>query len=213
MHTIVCIPCQDQMDTVFVKSLIGLSLVGDVSFHFMSSSLIYKSRNDLAEFAVKADSDLVLWLDSDMVFPASTLKRLIEDLEGRDIVCGLFHMRRPPFKPALFKTLRQGTTPAENESADYDDHPDNEIFEVEGCGFACVLMRTKVLKDIIEKYGDAFSPLPGYGEDLSACIRARGCGYKIHCDPRLEIGHRAETIVTSQTFRAYKAAHPDGEKN
>ena len=199
------------MDTVFVKSLVGLNLVGNVSFHFMSSSLVYKSRNDLAEAAVKAGSDFVLWLDSDMVFPASTLERLLMDLEDKDIVCGLFHMRRPPFRPALFKKLRQGVTPADNESEEYDDHPETEMFEVEGCGFACVLMKTQVLKDIIDKYGDAFSPLPGYGEDLSACIRARGCGYKIYCDPRLEIGHRAETIVTSATFKAYRAANPGGD--
>jgi VCBS repeat-containing protein len=99
---------------------------------------------------------------------------------------------------------RLGVTADDNESEDYLDYPKNEIFEIDGCGMACCLMRTEVIEAVMNKYHDCFAPLPGYGEDLSFCIRARACGYSIHADPRLQIGHRAETIITNNTFEAYR---------
>ena len=212
MKTVICIPCMDKIDTVFVESLVGLKHVGEVEHEFIACSLVDKARNDLAKRAVESGADYVLWLDSDMVFAPGLLEQLMADMDGRDIVCGLFHMRKPPFKPCLFKKLRQGMNVLTNEAEDYDDHPTETIFEVEGCGFGCVLMRAKVLKDIRGKYGEPFSRLPGYGEDVGFCIRARGCGYKIHCDPRIEVGHRADTIVTSQTFDAFRKANPEAVK-
>ena len=75
---------------------------------------------------------------------------------------------------------------------------------MEGCGFGCVLMKTEIIQSIVDKYHEVFAPLPGYGEDLSFCIRARGCGYEIHADPHIQVGHKASTIVTDQTFEAYR---------
>ena len=206
MKTIVAIPCMDSVQTEFARSLVGMKPVGLVQHTFLSCSLIYKARTDLGLYAVEEKSDFVLWLDSDMTFPSTLLTDMMADIEGRDIVTGLYHMRRPPFRPVIWKTLRQGLTPADNESEAYDDYPKDGIFEVDGCGFGCVLMRTEVLKAVTDKYHELFAPLPGYGEDLAFCIRARGCGYKIWCDPRLQLGHKASTIVTDETFQAFRAA-------
>ena len=74
---------------------------------------------------------------------------------------------------------------------------------MEGCGLAGVLMKTDVLAEIVNKGVMPFSPIYGLGEDLSFCVRARNCGYKIWCDPKLQIGHKAATIVTRDTFKAY----------
>jgi GT2 family glycosyltransferase len=112
----------------------------------------------------------------------------------------------------LWKKLRLGETAFQNESEGWPDYPRDGIFEVEGCGFGCVMMRTEVLQTVIDKYHELFAPLPGYGEDLSFCIRARGCGYKIHADPAIQVGHKASTIVTDDTFRAYAKANPEALK-
>lgn len=209
MKTMVAIPCMDQVQTEFAKSLVGMKPVGLVQHTFLSCSLIYKARTDLGLYAIQENADYVLWLDSDMIFPESLLIDLLEDIKGRDIVTGLYHMRRPPYRPVIWKKIRMGMTPAENESEAYDDYPKQEIFEVEGCGFGVVLMRTEVLKAVVDKYHELFAPMPGYGEDLAFCIRARACGYKIHCDPRLQLGHKASTIVTDETFQAYREAGID----
>ena len=206
MKTMIAIPCLDTIQTDFARSLIRMKPVGQVATNFLESSLIYKSRTDLGLIALSEKHDFVLWLDSDMVFPPDLMVDLMADMEGRDMVAGICHMRRPPFTPVLYKKLRQGLTPAENDSAKLIDYPKDDLFKVEGCGFGCVMMRTTVLQAVVDKYKALFDPLPGYGEDLSFCIRARGCGFDIWADPHVQVGHKASTIVTDKTFDAYRKA-------
>ena len=206
MKTMVCIPCQDRIHTEFVKSLIRLQPKGETFTALTEGTLVYKSRDDMAERAVAEETDYTLWLDSDMVFPSTLMIDLMEDMKGRDMVTGVCHMRREPYKPCIWKSLKKGLLPEENQIEGYDDYPRDRIFEIEGCGMACTMMRTDVLKTVAEECHDWFSPLPGYGEDLAFCIRARKCGFKIHCDPKLQIGHKAATIVTDETFQAFRKA-------
>ena len=213
MKTMVAIPCMDTVQTEFADSLLKMRPKGLMMHCFMPCSLIYKSRNDLGSLAVREKTDYVLWIDSDMVFPSDLLVDLMADLEeGRDIVAGVCHMRRPPFRPVFYKKLRQGITPDENEFEHYDDYPTDAPFKVEAVGFGCVLMRTSVLEAVINKYNELFAPLPGFGEDLSFCIRARACGFDIWVDPKVQVGHKATTIVTKDTFEAFRRAtnHAEG---
>ena len=204
MKTIIAIPCMDSVQTEFAQSLCRLQTVGSITHKFHSCSLVYNARNELGKVAVEEGSDFVLWLDSDVIFPSSLLVDMIADMPGKDILTGVYHMRRPPYMPVIWKTLRQGLTAEESVSEIYTDYPKDGLFEVEACGFGCVLMRTEVLESVLTKYHELFQPLPGYGEDLSFCIRARGCGYKIHCDPGIQVGHKAATIVTKDTWEAYR---------
>lgn len=204
MKTMIAVPCMNTVETEFYTSCMEMQRVGETQMGVVMGSLVYTARNDLAEHAIAAKTDYVLWLDSDVVFPKSLMADLMKDIEGRDIVSAVYHMRREPYKPVLWKKLRMGLTEDENETEDYRNYPKDGIFEIEGCGFGAVLMRTEVLKTVREKYHNLFAPLPGYGEDLSFCIRARGCGYKIHCDPKIQVGHKAATIVTNETWDAYQ---------
>lgn len=206
MRTMIAVPCGDTLQFEFVQSLFNMKHVGATALRMISSSLIFKNRNDLALMAVAEKADFVLWLDSDMVFPSDLMVDLMADMEGRDMVAGVCHMRRPPFTPVLYKKLRQGLTPGENESEKYMDYPKDKPFKIEACGFGCVMMRTSVIEAIVDKYHEIFAPLPGYGEDLSFCVRARGCGIDIWADPKVQVGHKAATIVTDKTFEAYRKA-------
>ena len=210
MKTMIAIPCMDTVQTEFAQSMMRMKLVGEVQHAFMACSLIYKSRNDLADMAIQSGADFVMWLDSDVVFKSDLMERLMEDMEGRDIVTGVYHMRRPPFKPVLWKKCKMGIIPQDNESEDWDDYPKNGIFEVDGCGFGCVMMRASILQPIVDRFHDLFAPLPGYGEDLSFCIRAKACGFKIHCDPSIQIGHKGSLIISDDTFEAYRKAGGKG---
>lgn len=204
MKTMVCVPCLDTVHTEFVKSLVGMAPKGEVVHGFESGSLVYKSRDTLAERALEEGADYTLWLDSDMVFPSTLLIDLMEDMRDRDIVSGVCHMRRAPFKPCIWKKLKRGLTSEENEIEGYDDYPRDGLFRLDGCGFACVMVRTEVLRTVIHRYHEAFAPLSGLGEDLSFCTRARNCGYDIWCDPKIQIGHIGNTIVTDDTFQAWR---------
>ena len=204
MKTMVCVPYYEKMEPEFVKSMMRLKPKGEVDFNFVEGTMIYKNRDELAEQAVAAGTDYTLWIDSDMVFPTTLMIDLMEDMQGRDMVTGVCHMRREPYKPCIWKSLKKGLTQEEHQIEGYDDYPRDRIFEVDGCGFACIMVRTGVLKTVIDRYHEAFLPIPGFGEDLSFCIRARNCGFDIHCDPKIQIGHIGKTIVTDATFQLYR---------
>ena len=203
MKTMIAVPCMDTMPYEFVESLYRMKTVGQIRPAFLSGSLIYKARTDLALMALNEKADYILWIDSDMIFAPDLMVSLMDDMEGRDMVAAICHMRRPPFNPVLYSKLRLGITPDQNEHMKLLDYPE-DLFTVEGCGFGCVMMRTSVIDAVVDKYHDLFSPLPGYGEDLSFCIRARECGFDIWADGRIQVGHKSSTIITKETFDAYR---------
>lgn len=206
MKVMIAIPCLDKIETQTVKSLINLERPEgcEVSVEFMESSLVYLSRDRLGVMALEGEADYLFFLDSDMTFAPDMLQKLLEDAEsGKDIITALCFRRRPDYNPAIWKKLRPGM-PGESVVETYDDYPEGDMFEVEACGMAAVLIRTKVLKDVFEKEKALFAPIPGYGEDVSFCLRARRAGYSLWCDSRIRIGHIATTIVTEDTYKAYR---------
>jgi len=216
MKTMIAIPCGETVQTEFSKSLNNLCLngrVGQMYVAYLPGSLVYKARNDLALHALEEKADYVLWIDSDMIFPSNLLIDLMRDMEDekKDIVAGVCHMRREPYKPVLWSKLRQGLTAFENESECLVDYPRDGLFEVEGCGFGCILMKTEVIHAVQDKYSELFAPLPGYGEDLSFCIRARGCGYRIWVDPKVQVGHKGAMIVDDRVFQAFRQKLGDAD--
>lgn len=193
MRTMIAIPCMDMMHSQFVMSLTGLRLDGEVKFAYSVSSLVYDSRNGLARKAIVEKYDQILWLDSDMEFDPDLYKRLKADLdEGRDMVCGIYVTRKPPIKPVIFDKCGyehlQGNEVKPIAKTMYD-YPKDDIFEVEACGFGGVLMKVDLLREIEAKYGLPFSPILGFGEDISFCLRVRESGHKIFCDSRVKMGH------------------------
>lgn len=194
MKILIAIPCMDMINTSFARSLLSLRMEGEVQITFSQGSLIYDSRNQLANIALAGGFDRILWLDSDMVFRGDLLEHLSADLdEGRDFVAALYFGRKPPIRPALYGRLGMyprpvdgATVPVADPIADW---PEEELFEVEGAGFGAVLMTAQLLRDVRDRYGLPFSPILGFGEDFSFCIRARELGAKLWCDPRLLVEH------------------------
>lgn len=201
MKTLIAIPTMDQVAAEFAYSLAAMNKVGDCVLGFEISSLIYDARNTLTRKAVNAEADYILWIDSDMVFGQDLMERLMADIEGRDIVTGLYFMRRSPYHPVLMKSMtlsHEPGMPAECEP--YLDYPKDRLFEVAGCGFGCVLMRTEVAVEMALEYQEWFKPFGGVGEDLAFCARATQMGKKIWCDPTIKLGHVGRAIVTEDVF-------------
>lgn len=175
----------------------------DVEVGFHIGSLVYDSRNKLAERAINSDCDYILWLDSDMTFMPDTLDIMVKELEDNnyEMLAGMYYRRRPPFTPTLFKELR--IMPTGTVTREFDEIPE-EIFEVAGCGFGCVLMKRNVLWNVLCNHGYMFSPIDNVGEDLSFCWRARMCGHKIYCDPTIALGHEIRTTITKSNRGIFK---------
>lgn len=193
MKVFIAIPCMESVPVDFVKSLMKLKTPDDTTINWSVGSLIYSSRDTLSGQAIMEGSDYVLWLDSDMVFDSYLLRKLM--LDDVDFVSGLYFRRKAPYHPVIYKSIGEKTE-------EFLDYPSG-LFEIDACGFGGVLMKTAMLKDIIDKEHSAFAPLPGYGEDISFCIRAKRNGYKLWCDSRVKMGHIAKTLANEETYKAY----------
>ena len=210
---LIAVPCMDMVSARFASSLATLKKgVGDCIVSFIIGSLVYDSRNRLAEYAVRINADYILWLDSDMTFPPDVLERMMKVMDEHDdidILTGLYFRRSTPFTPVAFEVLEtdeKGELVFEN----MDEIPDG-IREVAGCGFGCVLMKTDCLFDIAGQEGPVwFSPLANVGEDCAFCMRARKYGYKIYIDPSIEFGHMGYAAVTRGFYEATKGGQIDG---
>lgn len=201
MKTLIAVPTMDTLPAQFAHSLASLEKVGEVGVAFQVGSLIYSARNDLAMQAIRAGADQVLWLDSDIVFPPDTLKRLIANRDKGDIISGLYYRRVTPFTPVAFSNL--DIEKGQEGVKDLTEIPD-DVFEVAGCGFGCVLTPTDIFLDVLNEYGTMFEPFKGLGEDLSFCWRAKQLGFKIMIDPSIKLGHVGHFVVTREFYETYK---------
>ena len=206
MKTLIAVPCMDQVPAPFAQSLAMLHKPGECVLSMQMGSLIYTSRNNLAQMAIQMDVDYVFWLDSDMVFEPDTLVKMMKTLEENDydILTGLYFRRVPPYTPVLFDKLDiiRDKICSWTEFHEIPDEP----FEVGGCGFGCVLMKSDVFYDVQSKHGNMFAPIANNGEDIAFCWRARDCGFKIYCDPSIICGHVSHSIVDEKFYKAYHDA-------
>ena len=205
MRIFIAIPCMESVNTLFFQSILSLSFgdLGPPKYGISRSSLIYDARNSLAQTALDAGADRIMWLDSDMVFNPDIVTRLSSDLdEGRDFVSGLCFKRQNPIIPVCYKAT--GYTQDGDKftpfAEHYSDYPKDDIFEVAGAGLAACMVSAQLLRDIYETYGAPFSPVPGFGEDLSFCRRCEEMGVKMYVDSRVKVGHVANTIVTEESY-------------
>ena len=210
MKTIIAIPCMDMVHTEFMRSLLQMKRVGDeVGFVISSSSLVYDARNNLAKQAIENGFDRILWLDSDMSFNPDLMARLMADMDENnlEIVGGIYFARKAPVVPVCYQKVgyfhneeTEEVTPA---ALNYYDYPQDQLFPVEGIGFGAVLVSVDLVKRVQDKFGLPFSPILGFGEDLSFCIRARDVGATIMCDSRVKCGHVGQYIFDEAMY-----AHP-----
>ena len=205
-RTLIAVPCHDMVHADFMRSMMELDKPAGTGFAMITNTLIYNARNLIAKNAVEAGFDYVLWLDSDMVFPSDTLKRLLEDMDGRDYVSALCFSRKTNSVPCIQSDLKWNVNDGQVlTSADIlTDYPRDAVFEVAGSGFACVMTSTVLLSKMVELYGAPFYPLMGMGEDTTFCFRARQAGFKLYCDSRVKIGHIGLQIYDENHYFGYR---------
>ena len=203
MKTLIAIPCMDYLEADFVECLTNLRArygEDEVEVKFLKASLVYDARNQLTKYVIdKGCYDYVLWLDSDMTFDADLMERFSEDLEqGWDMVCGIYFKRKFPLEPVIYTKMLADPPTAEM----FYDYPQDALFEVAGCGFGGVLMKTEAIAEMDEP---PFDMIPGLSEDFSCCVRMARLGKKMACDSRVKFGHIGLSIYNEKLYK-----HPDG---
>lgn len=203
MRITIAVPCMDQVPAPFAQSLATLQKVGECKLAFQMGSLIYSSRNALAQMAIQNESDYILWLDSDMVFDPDQLVRMVDYCKetGEQFLTAIYYRRVPPYTPVLFDKLEMKDGIC--EWSDFTEIPERP-FLVGGCGFGGVLMDTEVAISVLGRFNEMFEPINRCGEDLAFCWRARECGYRIVCDPSIKMGHVGYQMIDERYYDAYK---------
>lgn len=198
MKLLIAVPCMDTMPVQFVNSLVQLDKPCETEIVFTSGSLVYDARNQLTQTAIQSEADAVLWVDSDMTFTPDLAQKLLEDIKsGCDMVAALCFRRKPPFIPVIWKNVAEREIMVE--------YPSDELFEVDACGFGCVMVKTEVLKATTAVYRKPFCPFDGHGEDVAFCIRAKELGFKLFCDSRVKVGHVGTAIIDEDFFKGWYA--------
>lgn len=192
MKILLGMPTVGSIPTKTVISLLRTAERGKVEPMIVEGSLVYDARDTIARTAAENDYDYVLYVDSDMIFSADDVKRLVE--HNADIVSGLYVTRRGENRNVAYtKVITRRAIPFRPPALIHDTLSTG-YGDIAACGFGFCLIRVQVIKSMLKKYKSLFEPYKGVGEDIAFCLRAKRCGYKIFLDRDVKLGHIGEIV-------------------
>ncbi len=153
-----------------------------LDFLLIQSCDISSNRMWLANQALEKGATHLLFIDSDMLFPADTLEKLLA--QDKDIIAVEYNKRKFPL---------------ESVTAYFPDQPksETESFKVGVAGTGVMLIKTDVFKN--EKMGKNWFSFGRnaegknvIGEDGWFCNTARSAGYDVWVDPTIKVYHLGE---------------------
>jgi hypothetical protein len=141
------------------------------------------ARNNAAKLALESDSDYLMFIDDDVLVPATALEKLIA--ADKDIVAGLVVIRGYPFNNMAFKFIGPealtfyNDLPLEKECANAHTKYDlscescrasklQTLVKVGAVGFSCCLIKTDVLKAMEPPF---FITGVNHTEDVYFCLK------------------------------------------
>ncbi len=191
----------------FCASLIGTMIEGktpvDAVLTYQSGPNISTARNLVVDdFLTRQRAPWLLMADTDMVFAASALSRLVESASPGD----------RPIIGALCWSQNDGAAdphPTMYDLAENDDGAlaftrpvfwaKGAVRKVSATGAAFLLMHRDALAKIAASSGDAAAPwfresavgapLSLMGEDLTFCLRAGAAGIPVFVNTAVQVGH------------------------
>jgi hypothetical protein len=130
---------------------------------------------------MEVNSDYVLWLDSDMMFPPTTALRLLE--HNKDIIACNYMKRSKPLKPVAYRDLSDWDSWVPMEIHD-------ELVKVEGVGMGCMLMKLDTFDKLEKPYFEfryKENTEDYFGEDFILLGKLRELGYEVFIDTYLSM--------------------------
>lgn len=156
------------------------------------------ARNSLVQQALDDGCSHLLMLDTDQVYPADTLTKL---LSHNVDVCGVrVHRRWMPFDPIFLR----GDI-GRYESVSEDEMYSGDLIQVDATGTGCLLFNMDVFLKVSNPWF-AFDIHDGkpVGEDINFCSKAREAGVGIYVDTGIEVGHLVTMTVNKSLHQICK---------
>jgi hypothetical protein len=175
---------------------------------YMSSPILSLARNQAVEDFLETEMDWLVMIDSDMIFTADAVHRLIDSaLEQGVSIMGAkcFSMVKGGEAATIYKMTGnyEDGMPILQQVGHGQELPVGAC-HVDATGTGFLAIHRKAFTDISAKYPDEeypwFRPIKGklspeFGEDLSFCVRARTCELEIMVDTRVGVGHVKPVII------------------
>lgn len=156
-------------------------------------SILPQIRQNLVEGAIKVDVDYVLFIDSDMMFPADLL-HLLMDAEKNVVACNC------PTKSLPSNSTARVYSPEGMKSV-YTEFDSTGILEVDRIGTGVMLVKTSVFKKLQRPFfrvGWDSGRKEFIGEDWEFCRVLKASGEKLYIqqDASKLIGHIGSFMFT-----------------
>ena len=185
MKIAICVPCRDSVMSGFAFDL--ANMVGYVSRNTdikltllqMPGTLIFTQREKLAEEALADGAEAVLWIDSDMRFPANTLEVM---LSRKVPILGVnATTRREPIIPTAGQLEMNGDVATFRK---VESRGKQGIEQVTAVGFGVTLVKSQVFKEIPKPWFNIIWKDDGdiIGEDVHFCVKALDYGIETYVD-------------------------------
>lgn len=194
MRLAIAVPANDHVSAIFANDLALMyaetrASVPAVTLATMVGTFVHQARERLLDDVVNLwGATHVLWLDSDMTFPADAALRLLK--HDVDVVAANYVTRVPPSRPTA---VRDGQFISSRNATGLE--------EVDAVGMGVFLMRADVV-DLMPRPRFWYST-PTETEDVYFCRLLRKAGHKILIDHDLskQVGH-----VGTHTYREARVA-------
>lgn len=189
----------------FTASLLALAMEGrtrlDAVIAWESGPNISTARNMVCSKFLGGPTPWLLMADTDMVFAADSLDRLIAaaDPGERPVLGGLCYQRNPDGGAPLPVLLELADTGGRLAFTRRTSWQDGEVVQVSATGAAFLLIHRDALLAVEKAAGDAAAPwfresgmgapLALLGEDLTFCLRAGAAGIPVHVHTGVAVGH------------------------
>lgn len=210
LHVLICVPALDSVKTGFFWSAAnamsffnGTKYEGSkkVGLEVCKSSNLAENRARLVARAFENNATHVLFLDSDMKFPADTILRLLN--HNAYIVAVNYPTKEFHPRPTAYVDNDSYTGPL------FTKDGDTGLVEVASCGFGCMLIDIRVFEKLDLPHF-AFVPMPPEfvatkTEDVYFCQKATAAGFPILIDQELscQVSHIGDFEYTN--FLAHEA--------
>lgn len=181
----VCVPTMGSMRDKTVMSLIDAVIYTIqcgylVEIAFKTDTYLIRSRNELVQIAISNGSDYMMFIDSDLEFPADGIVRLLA--HEKDVIGGYYNKRGLPKASTVLGFDQQPYFPQGLE----------KVWCVP-TGF--MLIRLEAIRWMPYPF-DYIRDEKGYfiGEDVNFCKRFNEMGGEVWCDSTIEIGHIGDFV-------------------
>lgn len=150
------------------------------------------AREECVVSALEKDADVLLFIDTDMMFPPEAVEQLLA--HDKDIVGGAYHEKRLPLVTTV--KLSDG-----NGGFVVGGHLPDEVFPCAAVATGFMAINLKRLTQCMAPPYFAYetgqrlaleASLGRAGEDVAFCVRAAKAGLQVWCDPTIPLKHLGE---------------------